>query len=381
MSGPPWALDAPVPSEDLDGPLKADVLVLGAGPASVAAALRLQATGARVVLLPPRPWEQSYVWHGAGVALPAMAEHYSVLVRDLGRETARRWWSLAVEGAGALRTLLTRLECDALRGGVLLLPANEAEEREQVDGLRDLTDDGFSPRMMGAAAATNFLPVDSDAGALYLAGAVVFDPARALAALVRRAAAAGVRVLSPDPAHEGRITAEILVLGEGSPLREGLERRLLPLRGQSLATGRVREGMTEVTVAAAANRGHEVYRAGPDGGLLAAGINPGSGPKESTEDLEVDPAFQEFLERFLHERFPEARRTDVTRRWATLYEFSVDGLPLVGPLPGHTRVHVLRGFGASPWSLAWGAGEALAAALGGGESALPEGASPRRFPS
>lgn len=325
------------------------------------------------------------------MALPAMAEHYSVLVRDLGRETARRWWSLAVEGAASLRTHLAGADCGARRGGALLLAANEAEGRELVDGLRDLTDDGFSPRMMGAAAATNFLPVDVDAGALYLAGAVTFDPARALAALVARAADAGVWVLPPDvnarlePAGEGvkvgAVRADVAILGESAPLLEGLERRVLPLRGQNLRTGRVREGMTDVTVAAAANRGHEVYRSGPDGGLIAAGLNPGSGPQDSTEDLQVDPTFQEFLEKFVHERFPETRRAEILGRWATVYDYSVDGLPLVGPLPGHARVHVLRGFGASPWSLAWGAGEGLATVLGGGESSLPERASPRRFPS
>lgn len=395
MSTPPWVVETAVPAVALEGPSRADVLILGAGPAAVAAAGRLRAGGAEVILLPPGPWQDSAVCHGPGVALPAMAEHYSVLVRDLGREAARRWWTLAVQGAASLRALLPPGSCDARRGGVLLLAADEAEGRELADGLRALGEDGFSPRMMGAAAASNYLSVDSDPGAMYLGGALTFDPARALATLVGLLQEGGVRILPPDPGarlvldSQGarvetsgfEVRAELAVLGEGAPAPEGVSRRLLPLRGQLLTTGRLREGMTDVTVAAAANRGHEVYRSGPEGGLLAAGLHPGAGPKEHTTELAVDPGFQGVLEGFAQARFPEARRAQVTRRWASLYEFCVDGLPLVGAWPGEGRLHLLRGFGASPWSLAWGAGEALAAVLGGGENALPDRSSPRRFPS
>lgn len=389
----PWSREARFPDGEAPaGPLRVQVAVVGNGPAALAAAGALQAGGAEVALLPPAPWASAAVCTGAGVALPALAEHYSALCRDLGREQARSWWGLAAAGAAALRARLAGEDCDLRRGGVLLLPASEAEYAELVEGLPALADDGFAPRMMGAAAATNYLPVEVEPGVMYLAGAATFDPVRALAALARQSLAAGVRVLPPldslswrvdgagvHLAGEGReVLAEVAVLAEGAP-RETVDRWLFPLRGQLLATGRVREGMTDITVAAVASRGHEVYRSGPGGGMVGSGINPSSGPKERTTDLQVDAEFQGFLENLMNQRFPEARRTAVTSRWATSYDSSADGLPLAGPLPGQARVHVLAGFGSTPWSLAWGAGEALASILGGGADRLPDRAGPRRF--
>lgn len=347
-----------------------DVAVVGAGPAGLALARTMQASGARVRLVGEDPAAAT----GPGVALPVLAEHYATLCRDLGRDTAREWWQLAVEGAAALRD---ELVCPRRRGGAMLLPANEAEYREMEEGLRALTDDGFQPRMMSAAAATNYLPVDAEPGALYFPGAVVFDPAEALQSLARglESAPPGPLEVDADGIRIGDLRAEMAVLAEGAQ-HDG--RWLFPLRGQILETGPVRDGMTDVTVAVSANRGHEVYREAADSGLMASGINPGSGPKERTEDLEVDPVFQEFLEGFLRRRFPDAR-AEVKKRRAACYRFTADGLPLVGSLPGQARVHVLAGFGASPWSLAVGAGRRLGALLAGQAATLPPNSSPRRY--
>ena len=41
--------------------------------------------------------------------------------------------------------------------------------------------DGFEARIMGSAAATNYVPIDGIEGATYLPGAVCLDPARTLA--------------------------------------------------------------------------------------------------------------------------------------------------------------------------------------------------------
>lgn len=383
MTGTPWNQDASFPVPDRSSG-EVEVAVLGAGPAALAAARTMAAAGARVSLVAPGPWTAGPATTGPGVALPCLPGHYADLARVVGREQARSLWALAGAGASSLRSLLAGEDCALRRGGVLLLAADEEEHQEMAGSLRMLVEDGFSPRMMGPPAATNYLPVEAEFGALYLGGAATFDPVRALARLAGLAEASGVRFVSLGSSctwrEEGgslllegssaRLRAGTLVLAEGAP-REGLEPWLPALAGLLLATDPLREGMTDVTVAASANRGRELYQGTPGGGLVGFGLVSGQPGGPSAEDL---------LEAGMQARFPETRRAGRTHREPTLHEGSADGLPLVGPLPGHDRVHLLAGFGTSAWSLGHGAGEALARRLGGGAGEELVGLEPGRFP-
>jgi glycine/D-amino acid oxidase-like deaminating enzyme len=111
--------------------------------------------------------------------------------------------------------------------------------------------------------------------------------------------------------------------------------------------------------------------------MLVSGINPGSGWAEKTTELVADRTFGGFLEQSARTRFPEF--SEVERLWAMVHTFTADGLPLVGALPGHSRMHVLSGFGNRSWSLGVGAGVALGRRLAGLEAELPESAYARRL--
>lgn len=359
----------------LQGQHSVDVAVVGAGPAGLACASVLAAEGVSVAVVEAGRVGFDGSARGEGMAVPGMAEHYFPLCEALGRAEAAAWWRLSFAGPAWLPF--------GEKGGVLLGAVNEAEFAEMTAGLRWLVEDGFEARMMGPAAATNYVPIDEIEGALYLPGARVFNPASALVSL-----ASELTVWEESPAlsvspgrvvcEHGTVSCEVVVVaaGPGTGALLGLS-SLFPLRGQIMTCGPVREGPRGVTPAVVCNRSHELYRRVPDGGMLCSGINPGSGWAEKTTELKADPVFGGFLEKTARGRFPEF--TEVERLWAMVHTFTADGLPLVGPLPGHSRMHVLSGFGNRSWSLGVGAGVALGRVLAGLTAELPASAYARRL--
>jgi len=355
-----WPLEASFPEAAPPGDtFQVQVLVVGAGPAALAAAEGFARKGMQVALLPPVPWIEAPVMRGVGVALPLPGPVYPVLARQLGRQAACRLWTVAAEGAADLRGRLAGVDCDLERGGVLVLAGGQGESDEMVSGLANLLEDGVEARMMGPSAATGYLPVETDHPAMYLGGAASFHPSRALAALAAQAATAGVAFLQSCPGlrwAESRlgvevtgngflIHADILVLAEGScPEVRGL------LRGEArlVRTAPLRQGVSRTTLAALADGGREIFRSGPGGGLVAS-VSPESEEPEAC----------------LHRRFPEARQVVVLDRWGAPWAQGQDGLPLAGFSPGSRRVCILEGFGNQPWSLAWGAGLDLARVVEG----------------
>lgn len=381
------------------GPLRerihADVAVVGAGPAGLAAALTLAEHEIDVVLLEADVLGSQGEGLGPGVALPGLGEHYDLLVGSLGREAARCWWELTLQGVQALERWLGE---DCERGGLLELAVNESEFEEMKRGIRPLTEDGLQARMMSDAAATNLVSVAGNCGATYQPGALTFDPARALQKLGEQIVKRGARLFELSRVQRlgldegsgvvlhterGQVETEVVLLAPGAGLSElvgpGMDRLIFPVRGQCLATAPAPARLTGTTVAVSANRGHEVYRSLPDGGILAAGINPSSGWEEKTHKLEVDRAFQGRLEQLMHERLPDTRGLEITHRWAKVYTYTADGLPLLGPQPGDIRLHLATGFAARSWSTGVGAGHMLARMLLGETVRFPQGCSPRRF--
>ena len=338
-----------------------------------------------------------------GVALPCLADHYWSLAQSIGRPQAALWWRLAGQGAEAVRQLMTGQTApdqpqatgvgSCALGSVMHLAVNPTEASEMSQGLRWMKEDGLECRMMGGAAASNYAPVLEPDAALFLPGAAVFDPSWWHQLLLSKLLESGVQCFTSDaewkldgtvvasPDH--RLTAETIILanGLGATRWLGVQRPwLFPLRGQSQLSEPIRQGLRSSLVAVTANRGHEVYRDWA-GGFVVAGINPGAGSHELTEELEVDMEFCQQLDNYAGRRISELLQVQYTHRWATIYDYTMDGLPLIGTAAGQSRVWLAAGFAGSEWSLGAGAGIELARILGGQSSSLEHlpSASARRF--
>lgn len=373
---------------------------MGASPVNLEAGLLLAEADLRLALVEGLVFGMGGSSRDLGAAAPGLNEHYWTLCQSLEEETVADWWRFSLTGIDRLKNRLSALMPDEAwnYGGMLQLAVNEAEMQEMVGSAHLMREAGFEYRLMGGAAASNYAPVGECEGAAFLPGAVCFDPLALWRRTARSLAASGALVLEEQPVlridrgAEGltaytaggiTIECEMAIVAAGSStwsLIGGQGQRLFPVRGQGFATPAVRERPRSSSPLVCANRHHEWYRGSRDGGMLVSGLNPASGFKEMTDVAEVDEDFQRVLEGVARDRMPEIARVEASSRWACVHTFSVDGLPLIGAIPGQQRLLFASGFANRSWSLGIAAGAHLAGRLLGEEIApLPPGCSPRRF--
>lgn len=120
------AAPATVPRSDAS--LQADVVIIGAGPAGLAAAQTAAAAGARVVLVDDNPYPGGQIWRdGPGVDLPSVAQKLRDAV--VGSPEVRLLTGHRVVAAPGPRTVLLEHDAGALRvSGTRLILATGARE-------------------------------------------------------------------------------------------------------------------------------------------------------------------------------------------------------------------------------------------------------------
>jgi gamma-glutamylputrescine oxidase len=131
--------------------------------------------------------------------------------------------------------------------------------------------------------------------------------------------------------------------------------KVIPTRAQCIATAPLPNGPL-LNTCGYSDYGYMYYRDTFDGRLLIGGGRKQNKMLENdtTDDRTTDPV-QRILENYLREKFPDIN-VPIERRWAGIMGFSVDGLPLVGTLPGKPRVGFAVAFHGH--GLAMGAGTA-----------------------
>jgi glycine/D-amino acid oxidase-like deaminating enzyme len=132
--------------------------------------------------------------------------------------------------------------------------------------------------------------------------------------------------------------------------------RVIPTRGQILVTAALPDTPLLDHQACYSDSSYWYFRDTFDGRLLIGGGRKTNKLLEhdTTDDRITEPV-QRALEGFLHKHFPEIS-APIERRWAGIMGFSVDGIPLVGYLPGRPRVGFAVAF--TGHGMAMGAGTA-----------------------
>jgi glycine/D-amino acid oxidase-like deaminating enzyme len=236
--------------------------------------------------------------------------------------------------------------------------------------------------------------VCADLGAVGFEGGVLYHddgevhPVRLVKGLI---AASGAQVL---PHHEvfriehtregvtlhtrlRRIEASIAVLatnGYSADLHPWFADKIFPTRGQILVTEPVERFLPAPCYA---NFVLDYFRQLDDGSMLIGGFRQLAKATEiGTADI-VHPEIHAALEAFLRRHFPALAQLKIAYRWSGTMGFSVDGLPLIGALPGRSDLFCIAGFTAH--GIGWGfkAGQLMARLLMHGET--PPHISTRRF--
>jgi len=361
---------ASVPAAPL--PDQAQVVIVGAGLAGTASALFLAEAGWSPVVIEARSAPgRSLSGRDTGLAMPILNDTPHRLIAALGEEVAVQ----VVRFSESSLDLSNRLGLLDPTGA--LMAAGMPQETEQhpidADALRTLgiEADRWTPEEVkentGATAFGPGLWVPS-------AGLLAHDAASQLATSAHSAGArfvldTPVTGLHSDGAHTtvhteaGPITADVVILATGAQLAKvdpWFEDKCYPVRTQLLAT----EPLDSVLpFPIRTQMGHAQLVPGPDQRLISSGCRWATPHLEAGEadDTVVSPQVHDKLTQLTQRHRPDASAP--THQWTGIMAFTCDGLPLLGPVPGRSRIISCTGFAGHQATLGLGAARALADGL------------------
>lgn len=385
----PWrALDVhAVPVERLVAPMKADVVVVGAGITGALVAEALTAKGQSVVVLDRRPPA-----HGSTAASTALLQ-FEIdtplihLAEAVGFERARRAWlwsQRAVQDLGAL-VRQRSIPCAFRPRQALYLAGNVLGASELAEEGRLRRAIGLPSAFLDAARLRAAVGIEREA-ALISDGAADVDPVRLTVGLLNHALARGCRIFSPAQLAEvvpGTRKVE-MVTADGVELTAGA---LVFATGYELAEGVPTQGHAITSTWAFATRpqpqaiwgnGELIWEASDpylyirttaDGRVIVGG-----------EDEEIDDA--EKRGSLLPAKI-EALQVKTARllpgidlaadcAWSGAFGASDNGLPSIGAVPGLTNCYAILGFGGNGLTFGMVASQVIVSLLSGRASADDE---------
>ncbi len=394
----PYWLDAAKPiSAPLSGRVEVDVAVVGAGLCGAAAAFALADAGVSVGWVDKGLLAHGASGRNAGFLLQGTAERYSRAVAVMGRDRARLVHQVSRDNHAAMKSAIDRLaiDCGYMRRGALQLACSVEEEADLLESATMLRADGFSAELREGAALE---AVYRDAGftvGVHITDDGELDPARFVKGLALASMARGARLFEASPVRAieapspgdaclytegGELHAQLVLLcvnawaGEMIPFYKG---KVDPVRGQMLATA---AAPPLFGCPVYADHGFDYWRQDEHGRVVLGGWrNLDTEGEVGTSEL-LHPVIQRRMEEFLH-RFPAMRSVPVTHRWSGTMGFSVDGLPIVGPVAGLPGALGAVGFTGHGFGFAYACGQALAELVTEGRSHVAEVFSSRRFAS
>lgn len=380
----------------MPGPAESDVVVVGAGLAGCATALRLaeRRHGLAVTLLDSRYAGAGASGRGTGLLGPRFGPPVDVARRRFGDAVARDLFERSERAVRDVVALTARHAPGALSpcDGQLVVggtPRERAGVHRRARAYRDL---GLDVPVV--ACQDRALPAGADAPALRYRTAAGVDPAGLTRGLAAAAAAHGVAVqegttvLGLEPARDARtrvLTARGVLLARAVVVTVDAAAPGLPVAGHGLLDLEVCAQATAVLpadllAALGGTPAHHVLSASalgayrrftPEGRLVVGG-----GPVTAWRGLrqaalhERRAAAWAWQRRWLERLHPALRDVPCARRWSGRITVTADGLPVLGRTPGPGEVWYAGGWNGHGLAATVLAGERLA------ESVLRPGSPP-----
>lgn len=369
-----------------------DVAIIGAGIAGASTAwwLKRLAPELKVVIVDRGDIASGASGRNAGFVTCGSVEHFSRECDRHGEATALELWRMCQDNLSLLEEHIgaAGIECGLKRSGTYSLAGTPHELVELGRSAERLAKLGVRVKTLDADT------VCRDLGATGFHGGVLYQDDGEVhpVALVRGIIAnCGVEVLTHHEVHsidnnrEGvtlrtrlcDIHASVAVMatnGYSADLHPFFQDKIFPTRGQILVTEPVKPFLPAPCYA---NFVLDYFRQLADGRMLIGGFRQLAKETEvGTADV-VQPEIHAALETFLRKHFPALADLKVAYRWSGTMGFSIDGLPLIGAIPGRSDLFCVAGFTAH--GIGWGfkAGQLMARLLMKGET--PPHVSTRRF--
>ncbi|MDM7456812.1 MAG: FAD-binding oxidoreductase [Tepidimonas sp.] len=365
----------------LQGNVRADVVVVGAGLAGLSVALELAERGRRVVVLEAGRIGASASGRNGGQAIVGYASGMGPLERQLGRALARQAWLWSLEGVNLIEQRIQRygIDCDWRRGYVYVAdrPRKARQLRAEMDqlardydfstewaegaALRAWVD---SPRYVAAAherVSGHLHPLKYTVGlaqAAIQSGAVLYENS---AVRQLQHASSGVSAVT----DRGEVRADIAVVAGNCLLPEwgpgvlpSIHARVMPVGTYIVATEPLPPHRAAALIPSGAavsdnNVVLDYFRLSADHRLLFGG--------RVSYTTKTPMRLRETMRRRMQAVFPQLQDVRLTHLWGGFVDITMDRAPDFGRVGN--RIYYLQGFSGHGLALTGLAGRVVAEAV------------------
>lgn len=362
----------------LEGEVRADICIVGAGYTGLSAAYHLAEHGFKVVILEAK----RVAWGASGRNAGLIASGYRVNQQSLalryGIDKARELWSISQDAKALVKGLIDKLDIDCnYQPGILYVSQKRLREKDFESYVNQANKDyGYNAlETIPNSDIGNYITCPRYQSALLDRGGAHIHPLNFALGLSAAARAKGVRIYERSRVRErikgepavlktltGQVRADHVILACNAHL-DGLEKRIqghiMSINSYLLATEPLEDGIIKSlfpgATAVLENESHfRNYRITQDQRLIfTSGRNRGEVHENAEKLLRPD------LKRFL----PELKDIKVTHSWGGSLALSKEMMPHVGRLtPNFLFAHGYSGQGIA---LATMAGKAMADCLKG----------------
>ncbi|MDX1995799.1 MAG: FAD-dependent oxidoreductase [bacterium] len=333
-------------AEDTQPVREVDVLVVGAGLVGCTAAYFFGQAGRQVTITEMRDVALGASSRNAGFMITGLETYYHRAVEMYGHDVTREVWALSHKTHGYWREFAKAGSVRISNCGSMLL-AQSDEERDEIElAARAMRADGYDvvfhdtdPLRRGFCAAVEqpwdaaVQPYELVQTIFRLSGAELVDNNE-----LYRFEQTGETVTVYT--RQYRFVARTVLLCTNAysvHIHPYFVGKVIPTRAQALVTAPLKESPL-VNTCGYGDYGYMYFRDTFDGRLLIGGGRKFYKELENdTTDDRVTEPVQRHLDAYLKQFFPDID-VPVERRWAGIMGFTPDGLPLVGKLPGMSRV-------------------------------------------
>jgi glycine/D-amino acid oxidase-like deaminating enzyme/nitrite reductase/ring-hydroxylating ferredoxin subunit len=338
----------------LTGTVDADIAVMGGGIAGITTALRLQRSGARVVVLEAARVGSGVTGNTSAKVSALQATTLSTIRSRHGREAAEVYAAASAAAVADVGEFAAReeIDCDLERRPAVTYAADDSELDAVAGELEAASEAGLPVHWRDRDAGVPY-PV---AGAVWLDDQIGFHPVKYVAGLAEAFVGAGgtvyesSRVLSVDADSPCRLTTaggtvragQVVVATHYPTLDRGLFFARLKAQRSYCVAVQVADAPPRTMAISAGSNSRSIQFAGR---TVVVG---GEGHPAGASD--VTPGRFDALEAFADAHWTVERRL---ARWSAQDPVAYDHLPMIGPLhPRSTRLWVATG--CAKWGLTGG---------------------------